>query len=165
MGEDGARTRVRMARNSSRTSGERGLIGDERGQNMDGLWMHGCTDRDGKRCGQTGEGEWVVVAELETGILDSGSLDHWKTHLDDFVTEDCIVSNGDGPRRAGEGAVAAAVAARVISWACWRCSVALHTFITQPAAASTCASALTPLVVIREPHARKRRRPRRLCGG
>jgi hypothetical protein len=33
------------------------------------------------------------------------------------VTEDCIVSSGDGPRRAGEGAVAVAVAVRVIS--CW----------------------------------------------
>ena len=33
------------------------------------------------------------------------------------MTEDCIVSSGDGPRRAGEGAVAVAVAVRVISWA------------------------------------------------
>jgi len=32
------------------------------------------------------------------------------------VTDDCIVSSGDGPRRAGEEAVAVAVAARVISW-------------------------------------------------
>jgi hypothetical protein len=32
MGDDGARTRVRIARNSSRTSGERGLIREDSGQ-------------------------------------------------------------------------------------------------------------------------------------
>jgi hypothetical protein len=45
------------------------------------------------------------------------------TYLDDFVTNVWIVSSGDGPRRAGEGAVAVAVAARVISWATWLQSV------------------------------------------
>jgi hypothetical protein len=121
MGDDGARTRVRIARNSSRTSGERGL--DRRRLVSD----HGYVNRRPPSQAVCKLPGWASGAICRISVLVLVPENKTKTYLDDFVTEDCIVSRGDGPRRAGEGAVAVAVAARVISWASLpRCLTHLH---------------------------------------
>jgi len=68
-----------------------------------------------KRCADR-QSDWASGANLGQDF----QISRFRlAYLDDFVTEDCIVSSGEGPRRAGEGAVA--VAARVISWASFPC--------------------------------------------